>query len=644
MFGKTKKGTRRINLPFESTDGKPYIFASYGHDDKEKVFPLLKELYEPGYNVWYDEGITIGEKYDEVIESHIRQSSVFVLFASSLSLSRPYVLDVELKIAGEIRNKTPLLTLFIENDVVIPEKAAQTLLHTEHYSLEEIKGRLNEFGIQCFGRRKAVPIEREVPQYWFDSYDLDPTGQSGNTVWSAEEPFACLAFHGSDLASCNPYAKELFFAGYNVRSCENMSAAEREKLITAKGCKAFVPFVTKNYVESGTLERDYLAAKKAGKPLVALYIRESPEDEGDSDYTLPSGIAEDFSRIQGLDMRELTNNDFISKLEAELERRKCFSQSEKGRVTRRSFEIKDFLYDFDDGGKRLILTRYRGEKETSSLEVKRAYFGFPVKKIGNAAFRYASGLACVTVQDGVESVGDSAFKGCASLVSVTLPDSVAVMEDDVFSGCSSLTSIRLPETITTIPKRAFEDCDELKSVLIPQGVTSIGNSAFSGCVELESVNLPDGLRTIGDTVFYQCECLTSAVIPDSVRNFGDGVFMWCVSLKSASLSRNMERVGAETFSGCSALAHIEIPEGIMSIDGYAFYLADGLTSVTIPESVTEIGDHAFEGCDSLECVTVLSPDTVIGEAALDDVGLVRCREGSEVWEYCEEAGVDCEPL
>ena len=72
MFGKSKNNTRRIRLPFESTDEKPYIFVSYGHDDKEKVFPLLKTLYESGFNVWYDEGITIGEKYDEVIESHIR--------------------------------------------------------------------------------------------------------------------------------------------------------------------------------------------------------------------------------------------------------------------------------------------------------------------------------------------------------------------------------------------------------------------------------------------------------------------------------------------------------------------------------------------------------------------------------------------
>ena len=36
---------------------KPYIFASYAHDDNEQVFPLIKRIFETGYNVWYDEGI-----------------------------------------------------------------------------------------------------------------------------------------------------------------------------------------------------------------------------------------------------------------------------------------------------------------------------------------------------------------------------------------------------------------------------------------------------------------------------------------------------------------------------------------------------------------------------------------------------------
>ena len=41
---------------------------------------------------------------------------------------------------------------------------------------------------------------------------------------------------------------------------------------------------------------------------------------------------------------------------------------------------------------------------------------------------------------------------------------------------------------------------------------------------------------------------------------------------------------------------------------------------------------------------ILSRCVEIGEGALNDVDLVRCHEGGEVWEYCEEACVDCEPI
>ena len=645
MFGSKPKGTRRMKLPFESKDDKPYIFASYGHDDKETVFPLMKALYEAGYNVWYDEGITIGEKYDEIIENHIRQSAVFLLFASELSLSRPYVLDVELKIAEEIRSSVPLLAWFIEKDVNVPAQASSIIGGAEYHSLHEIIQKLNELGLQNFGKRRAVPIEREVPQYWFDSHDLDCVGESGNIVCSAEEPYACLAFHPDDVASCNPYAKELFFAGYNVRSCENSGDSERGKVIAAKECKAFVPFVTKRYVESGRLEMDYAAARKAGKPLIALYIRS--DDENEEPVRLPVSIAAEFSLLQGLDMRELTNNDFLSKLEAELERRKCYASMKDGKVCRRSFEIRDFLYDFTDGGKKLVLTRYRGDPPDNrgkiTQTVKRAYFGFPVKEIGKSAFRYSRNVGNVILQDGIESIAESAFESCVDLETVAVPDSVVFLGDDAFKGCASLREIDLPKGLTAIPKRAFEDCDNLKAVVIPDGVVSIANSAFSQCVELASIKIPDSVETIGDTVFYQCECLTSVVIPDSVKYFGDGVFMWCVSLESVTLSRNMERIGAETFSGCSALAGIDIPEGITSIDSYAFYMADGLTSITVPESVIEIGDYAFSNCDNLECVTVVSPDTEIGEEAFGDFCLVRCPENSAAWEYCEEENIECEP-
>ena len=665
MFGKSKKITRRIKLPFESTDGKPYIFASYGHDDKEKVFPALKELYESGFNVWYDEGITIGERYDEIIENHILGCSAFVLFASKLSLSRPYILDVELEIARRLSPDIPVIAYIIERDVQIPERTQEIINKKLVYSVNELTGMLE---IKNSGNRKAIPVEREVPQYWFDSYDRDPAGENeGGVVWSAEEPYACLAFHPNDLSACNPYVKELFFAGYNVRSCEYLGETERKKCLTGKGCRAYVPFITKNYVESGLLKSDFLAAKKAGKPLVALYVRKTGNDGNEEKFTLPEDIAEEFSLLQGLDLGELTDNDFLSKLESELERRKCFAMSENGKVVRRSFEIKDFLYDFTDGGKRLVLTKYRGGKSVSSLDVKRAYYGFPVSDIGENAFRYCGDLLHIRLGEGIEGIGNGAFYSCGSLEDIAVPGSVTSLGEYAFSKCSSLKSLRLPDGLKNIPHGAFEDCDSLTAFTIPDGVTDIEKSAFSQCCGLLSVSIPDTVRSVGDFAFFDCDSLKTLELPDSVQSLGDGVFIGCQSLEYVRLPEGMVSTGSENFRECGSLRKIVIPEGLTVIDDYAFYGCDGLEEINIPESVesigehafadcdnlkritipagvTEIGDYAFENCLELECVTILSDDAEIGEGALDYCDLVRCSEGGQVWEYCEENAVDCEPL
>ena len=92
------------------------------------------------------------------------------------------------------------------------------------------------------------------------------------------------------------------------------------------------------------------------------------------------------------------------------------------------------------------------------------------------------------------------------------------------------------------------------------------------------------------------------------------------------------------------LESVTIPESVTCIGEHAFEDCDNLSSVVIPEGVEEIGEYAFSKSYNVDCVTILSPDVEIGEGALDDVDLVRCCEDSTVWEYCENAGIDCEPI
>lgn len=54
--------------PYEGDEN--YIFISYCHKDKAKVFPIIEQLAKDGFRVWYDEGIAPGEDWPEVIAAH----------------------------------------------------------------------------------------------------------------------------------------------------------------------------------------------------------------------------------------------------------------------------------------------------------------------------------------------------------------------------------------------------------------------------------------------------------------------------------------------------------------------------------------------------------------------------------------------
>lgn len=72
---------------FEAYKGDaPYAFVSYSHIDSEMVYPVIKELNDEGYRIWYDEGIAPSAEWRGVINEHIRDCSVFVVFVTRNSM------------------------------------------------------------------------------------------------------------------------------------------------------------------------------------------------------------------------------------------------------------------------------------------------------------------------------------------------------------------------------------------------------------------------------------------------------------------------------------------------------------------------------------------------------------------------------
>jgi hypothetical protein len=73
------------NTAFNESWGEDekYIFASYAHNDKEVVMPILEELRKRGYRVWYDNNIIPGSEWPTEIANKILQCEIFMAFVSS---------------------------------------------------------------------------------------------------------------------------------------------------------------------------------------------------------------------------------------------------------------------------------------------------------------------------------------------------------------------------------------------------------------------------------------------------------------------------------------------------------------------------------------------------------------------------------
>ena len=83
---------KKAALPFRAYSGDDsYVFVSYAHLDSHIVYPIIKDLYDSGILLWYDEGIDAGEEWPQKIAERILNCSRFMLFVSPASVKSNHV-------------------------------------------------------------------------------------------------------------------------------------------------------------------------------------------------------------------------------------------------------------------------------------------------------------------------------------------------------------------------------------------------------------------------------------------------------------------------------------------------------------------------------------------------------------------------
>ena len=267
-----------------------------------------------------------------------------------------------------------------------------------------------------------------------------------------------------------------------------------------------------------------------------------------------------------------------------------------------------------------------------------------VTSIGDAAFKYCTGLTSVTISNSVTSIGSGAFSGCTSLTSIIIPDSATSIGRSAFYGCTSLTNIIIPDSVTNIEDWVFYGCTGLASVTIGNGITNIASNTFVDC-PLERVKMGSGLTSIPSCLINK-ETLKAFTVGENVTSIDASVFSDCTKLEILTFNAvNCSDFGSyrHWLSGCSSLKSVTIGNNVEKIPAYFLYGCQGITSITIPDSVTSIGVDAFYNCP-LEYVKMGSGLTSIPSTLIHKDSLKTFIIGNSVTSIDSSAFKDCTAL
>ena len=110
-----------------------YVFFSYCHQDKAAVYPIIEQLVKDGCRVWYDEGITAGASWPEMIAKHLDGCSVCIC-AVTEAFSKSHNCRNEMTFALE--NNIHVIALIVE-DFTQPLGLRLQMANTQQIRLSE---------------------------------------------------------------------------------------------------------------------------------------------------------------------------------------------------------------------------------------------------------------------------------------------------------------------------------------------------------------------------------------------------------------------------------------------------------------------------------------------------------------------------
>lgn len=61
---------------------EPFVFVSYAHADKQLVEPIIAGLHARGLRIWFDDGLDVGDIWEEVLAERVKQCAAMLCLVS----------------------------------------------------------------------------------------------------------------------------------------------------------------------------------------------------------------------------------------------------------------------------------------------------------------------------------------------------------------------------------------------------------------------------------------------------------------------------------------------------------------------------------------------------------------------------------
>ncbi|MGN0243601.1 MAG: leucine-rich repeat protein [Lachnospiraceae bacterium] len=284
-----------------------------------------------------------------------------------------------------------------------------------------------------------------------------------------------------------------------------------------------------------------------------------------------------------------------------------------------------------------IINDYDNTEEVTELKIPEEIKGYPVRKIGESAFRNHTELETVVIPDTVSLIDESAFYGCTNLETVDFGTGLYTIRQMAFANCTSLTEVSLPDHVTMLGSveddqtygGVFYGCTRLTKVDLGDKLEAIPTNTFYRCSSLKSVTMPNSVKEIGDYAFFQCTSLDGIALSQSLQSIGIGAFYYCIALKAIVIPDSVTTISGDaiadinnTFGACSNLQKVVVGENVVSLPSRAFANCLKLTDVVF-YGPTDMDANVFEGCNNLANAYYLSDVPEINEKAFGSGSKVK---------------------